>query len=470
MVFSSTIFLFVFLPITLIGYYFLPARAKNFYLLLMSILFYAYGEPKFVFVMLLCILGNYIAGRGIECVREKELWIRRSVLILTIILNLSILFYCKYYDFFISNVNAVTGLEIPLRHIVLPIGISFFTFQAMSYVFDLYLGKVQVQKNLLNLALYVALFPQLVAGPIVRYKDINKQIEERMHTVDLFAEGIKRFITGLTKKIVIANQMAVVADTIFAMNTGDLTALLTWIGAIAYMMQIYFDFSGYSDMAIGLGKMFGFTFLENFNYPYISQSITEFWRRWHISLSSWFRDYIYIPLGGSRTGNVYFNLSVVFLVTGLWHGAAWTFVLWGIWHGIFMLLERVARNKGSYFKFPSFLKRLYTILVVIIGWVLFRSTSIDLAIDYLQVMFGFSGRPIYDVYAFSLLQENGVMLILSAIFSTPVLPKLKQLFVKTEKSKLVLQGVGVIVYLVMFFIAIAFTVTSTYNPFIYFNF
>lgn len=362
----------------------------------MSIFFYAYGEPKFVFVMLLCILGNYIAGLIIEQTKEKSLFLRRCILLATVVFNLSILFYCKYYDFFVSNVNALTGLEIPLRHIVLPIGISFFTFQAMSYVFDLYLGKVSVQRNLLKLALYVALFPQLVAGPIVRYKDVNEQINFRVHSIDLFVEGIKRFITGLTKKIIIANQMALVADTIFEMPTTDLSVLLAWLGAIAYMMQIYYDFSGYSDMAIGLGRMFGFTFLENFNYPYISRSITEFWRRWHISLSSWFKDYIYIPLGGSRKGNVYFNISVVFLVTGLWHGAAWTFLLWGIWHGIFRILERVGSKMDLPFHIPNGIQWIYTMLVVIVGWVLFRATSIDAAVSYLQIMFGFSGQPLFE--------------------------------------------------------------------------
>ena len=304
----------------------------------------------------------------------------------------------------------------------------------------------------------------------MRYSDIAEQIQIRTHSFDMFADGVKRFAIGLAKKVIIANQVALAADSIFGLATSDLTVLLAWLGALTYMIQIYFDFSGYSDMAIGLGKMFGFKFLENFNYPYISQSITEFWRRWHISLSSWFRDYIYIPLGGNRTGNVYVNLSVVFLVTGLWHGAAWTFVLWGIWHGIFILIERVGKQHNIQLKLPIVAKWFYTMLVVIIGWVLFRSNTLGQALDYLRVMFGFSGQPIFNQYTIFMLKENAVLLVFASLFSTPVVKKAKDIFSKTNFTDNILTILSPCVYLVVLIVSIAFTVTSTYNPFIYFNF
>jgi alginate O-acetyltransferase complex protein AlgI len=344
MLFSSTIFLFVFLPCTLLGYFLIRKELRNAFLLMMSICFYAYGEPKFVFSMLAFILFSYVGGWLVELTRKFSKTKRRLVLVATLSVNLSLLIFNKYYDFFIYNVDSVFGLSIPLKNIVLPIGISFFTFQGISYIIDLYLGKIPLQKNLLKIALYISLFPQLVAGPIIRYIDIKEQIDSRTVDLERFAYGIKRFIIGLGKKVIIANSFAVWADYFFASNPSSLSVVGAWAGAISYALQIYFDFSGYSDMAIGLGKMFGFHFLENFNYPYISHSIQEFWRRWHISLSTWFKDYIYIPLGGNRSGSVYINLLIVFSLTGFWHGASWNFIVWGLWHGMFLIAERFFRT------------------------------------------------------------------------------------------------------------------------------
>lgn len=342
MVFSSVEFLFVFLPITLAGYYLIRRDLKNVFLLLMSLLFYAIGEPKFVWIMVASIVVNYLSGLLVwkaKSFGNKPL--EKFGLLISIIVNLSILFYFKYYDFAVSNINGLFGTNIALKHIALPIGISFFTFQGMSYVLDVYMNKAEVQKNPLNIALYISLFPQLVAGPIVRYSDVNNQIACRKETVEDFAEGVKRFILGFGKKVIISDTLGMVADRVFDSNNYiNISVLLAWLGGISYMLQIYYDFSGYSDMAIGLGKMLGFKFNENFNYPYIASSVRDFWRRWHISLSTYFRDYVYIPLGGNRKGNVYVNLSIVFLLTGIWHGASWNFIIWGVWHGIFQLIER----------------------------------------------------------------------------------------------------------------------------------
>ncbi len=469
MVFSSVIFIFAFLPFTMTGYFIIRKELRNAFLLVMSLLFYAWGEPKFVFVMIASIVANYIMGLLIDKTKNGALFERRLVLLVAVVLNLSILFYYKYFDFFISNINNIAKTNFPLEHIALPIGISFFTFQGMSYIFDLYLGNVRVQKNFINIALYIALFPQLIAGPIVRYIDVNEQIVNRKISLEKFSEGIKRFIIGLSKKIIISNAFAVVADSAFDMPAGTVPLALAWMGAVAYTFQIYFDFSGYSDMAIGLGKMLGFEFLENFNYPYISKSVTEFWRRWHISLSTWFRDYIYIPLGGNRKGNVYFNLLIVFFVTGLWHGASWNFIVWGLWHGLFLIAERVIRNKNISIKMPSVIKWLYTIFVVIIGWVMFRAVTLSDALAYIGCMFSFGGELINGT-GILLLRENILLFVVAVIGCLPILPKIREMSetkVIFAKAKSFASPVA---YIVMFVIAISFTVTSTYNPFIYFNF
>ncbi len=468
MVFSSTIFLFMFLPATLLGYYLIRHELRNVFLLLMSLLFYAAGEPKFVFVMLLSIVANYLLGLLIWYSKNKTIWFQRVFLILSLFVNLGILFYYKYYDFAIGNINSMFGSEVSLRHIVLPIGISFFTFQGMSYVLDVYLGKSEVQKNPINVALYIALFPQLIAGPIVRYSDINKEIASRRENINDFASGVQRFTVGLAKKVILSNNFALLADYAFNMPSEQLEVGLAWLGAIAYTFQIYFDFSGYSDMAIGLGRMFGFHFLENFNYPYIAQSVTNFWRRWHISLSSWFRDYVYIPLGGNRTGNVYLHLLTVFFLTGLWHGASWNFVVWGLWHGMFLIVERLARNRSTTVSLPSAVKWLYTMLVVVIGWVFFRAENLSAAVSYLQSMFGLNSiAGQMTMYA---LQDYGVTFILGIICMLPILHKYK---VWREKSDLHQRASYILEPLlcgILLLLGIAFTVSSAYNPFIYFNF
>lgn len=470
MVFSSTIFLFLFLPVVLIIYYLLPKiKYKNVFLLIASFVFYGYGEHKFVFIMILSIIINYILGFIVEYAKKYSLIYRRISLLLVVLVNVGLLFYYKYYDFFIENANSIFGLELPLKHIVLPIGISFFTFQIMSYLFDLYLNKVKLQKNPLKLGLYIALFPQLIAGPIVRYIDIAEQIDNRTFSVDYFAEGLKRFIIGLGKKIIIANSFASVADSIFAMSPSDMSIMLAWGGAIAYTLQIYFDFSGYSDMAIGLGYMLGFKFLENFNYPYIAKSVQDFWRRWHISLSSWFRDYVYIPLGGNRTGNVYINLLIVFFVTGLWHGASWNFVLWGLWHGLFLIIERLLRNsKLQNIKVPYIFTWFYTMIVVIVGWVMFRAVDMTYAYNYIKVMFGIGSNELVGSLVIKYMNEYLVILIIAVLSSTPLL---KNLSILIERYNITFSYISKYAFLIiLFWLSIIYTVASTYNPFIYFNF
>lgn len=373
----------------------LKIEYRNAFLLLASLGFYAWGEPTFVFVIILSILINYIFGLGIHFASSKNAVFSKVMMLIGVAANCGLLFYFKYFDFFISSINNLTGAGFSLRHIILPIGISFFTFQGLSYVIDVYSGKVKVQTNLLKFALFKAFFPQLIAGPIVRYVDVHDQIDHRVTSVDDFAYGVRRFVMGLGKKVILANTLGQVADNIFALPPHQNTMATAWIGAICYAFQIYFDFSGYSDMAIGLARMFGFRFKENFDFPYISKSISEFWRRWHISLSSWFKDYLYIPLGGNRRGNVYINLLIVFLVTGLWHGAAWNFIVWGLWHGLFQIFERVLKKKNFSITIPKFISWVYTSLVVLIGWVLFRASTLTEAVDYLKVMFGIQ-RP-FDV-------------------------------------------------------------------------
>ncbi len=468
MVFSSTFFIFAFLPITLGGYYLIRKDFRNAFLLLMSLIFYAVGEPKFVFVMMASIVANYLLGLAIWQIKDQSVPFKRVLLVIAIIANLGLLFYYKYYDFAINNINLLFGTNLLLKHIALPIGISFFTFQGMSYVFDVYMGKTAIQKNPLNVALYIALFPQLIAGPIVRYSDINREIVERHESVDDFALGVKRFTIGLAKKIILANSFALLADQAYSTPFEQLGAGLAWLGALAYTLQIYYDFSGYSDMAIGLARMFGFHLLENFNYPYIACSIQDFWRRWHISLSTWFRDYVYIPLGGNRRGNVYLHLFVVFLLTGLWHGASWNFVVWGLWHGAFLIVERLFRGKKSTIQVPRVIKWIYTMLIVIIGWVFFRAPNLLDAVKYLKCMMGLVS--VSNNSAFYALQDYWVTFVLGIIFMLPVIrgyQHLRDEYVVINKTAKVIDPV---VWAALLIVSIAFTVSSTYNPFIYFNF
>ena len=383
MVFSSLTFLCIFLPVVLALYYLLPTlRIRNVLLIVVSLLFYAYGEPVYVLLMIASIIINYIFGRLLGTENKKK---RQWILAIAVIINIGLLVVFKYLDMMVQTVNQLCGSEIPLAGLALPIGISFFTFQALSYVIDVYRREVEPQKNLWNVMLYISFFPQLIAGPIVKYHDIQEQIDNRNTDVKEIAEGLRRFIIGLSKKVLISNTMAVTADALFAAGAGELNILSAWIAAIAYMLQIYFDFSGYSDMAIGLGHMFGFRFLENFRYPYISSNIQEFWRRWHISLSTWFKEYLYIPLGGNRKGKARtcLNKMIVFFSTGLWHGANWTFVLWGLWHGVFLLFEQVCPVK----KLPKVLAHIYALIVVCVGFVMFRADTFGQGMFMIGTMF-----------------------------------------------------------------------------------
>lgn len=471
MVFVSPIFLFLFLPATLILYglsCLTRCKAlKNGSLLACSLAFYAWGGVKYALLLMASTVVNYVFGRLLE--RERG---RKTVLVVSVIYNVGILFFFKYLNFFADTARSAAGLlhlgwnlEIPA--ITLPIGISFFTFQIMSYVFDVYSRKVEVQKNILDLALYIMLFPQLIAGPIVRYIDVNQEIKERHTDMDMVHDGIIRFMIGFCKKIFLANSMGYTADRIFA-RVYELNTPYAWLGAVCYALQIYMDFSAYSDMAIGLGKLFGFHFLENFRYPYISLNIREFWRRWHISLSSWFRDYVYIPLGGSRrgTGKTYRNLLIIFLLTGFWHGANWTFLAWGIFHGIFLVLER--GTFGNFLeRLPRWLKRVYTLVVVLIGWVFFRCNTITEALVYLKAMFAFDFGH-FNVYQIleCLDLEFVLMAAASLIGCLPFAPAWKARFGEN-------QAVGLATDLGLFFLfacGVFYMVGADFNPFIYFRF
>jgi alginate O-acetyltransferase complex protein AlgI len=467
MVFSSSVFIFMFLPLSLVSYYISGKKIKNYILLLASLFFYAWGGMNYLKVLIISILINYIFGLLLDKTIDKK-HLRMFFLILGIILNLALLFYYKYYDFFLENINTIFNMNLELKKIVLPIGISFFTFQGMSYIIDIYRNDGKVNKNIFSVALYISLFPQLVAGPIIKYKAVDEQIRNRKESIDYFSYGINRFVIGLGKKIIISDMLGAISDNIFLLaNSSGIDMITAWIGAICYTLQIYFDFSGYSDMAIGLGHLFGFKFPENFNYPYISRSITEFWRRWHISLSTWFKEYLYIPLGGNRRGNVYFNLVVVFLVTGLWHGASWNFVIWGLWHGLFMIIERLIRDKAWYKKIPLITKIFITLFIVIIGWVLFKATTLKEGLRYLSIMFGlvnFSNITFEFTYFIS--RKFILLIIIGIIASTPI-PK--NIFNRYKGIK-AFELIKTILIILLFIVLIIFMVNSTYSPFIYFQF
>ncbi|OGO78281.1 MAG: alginate O-acetyltransferase [Clostridiales bacterium GWB2_37_7] len=470
MLFSSLMFIFVFLPTVIFLYYISPAKLKNFVLLIFSLFFYGYGEPKSLFIMLLSISMNYLFGLLVDKYRSSKTQ-AYTILTLSAIGNLSIIGYYKYTDFFIENFNALFGLSVPLLHVIMPIGISFFTFQGMSYVIDVYRAQGKAQKNPLNVALYISLFPQLIAGPIVRYQTVAEQINERHVDLDKFASGIEKFILGLSKKVLIANSMGLIADEVFAFPTSQLSVLLSWVGVLAYTAQIYFDFSGYSDMAIGLGRMFGFEFFENFNYPYISKSITEFWRRWHISLCSWFRDYVYIPLGGNRASRskLIRNIMIVWLLTGLWHGAAWNFIVWGLYFALLLLLEKFLIGRFLQ-KLWLPLQHLYALLFIVLGWLWFRAESLSYAIGYLTSMLGLGGQPIISTQALYYIVEYKFEFIAAIVASMPIYPLLQ--------AKLKNSGIGLflnyyikyLVLIVLFGLCIMYLLNSTFNPFIYFRF
>lgn len=390
------------------------------------------------------------------------------------VFNISLLGIFKYSNFFIDNINSLFNMNLNIPTIALPLGISFFTFQTMSYVIDVYRHDGKVQNNIFDLALYISLFPQLVAGPIVRYETVDNQISNRKHSMDKFADGVNRFIIGLGKKVIYSNQLGLIADSVFAAQVSELSTLEAWLGIICYTLQIYFDFSGYSDMAIGLGKMFGFDFFENFNYPYISQSVSEFWRRWHISLGSWFRDYVYIPLGGNRVSPIkqYRNLFIVWSLTGIWHGANWTFMAWGLYYGILIALEKAFLDKLLK-KLPQIFRHIYLVFIVMIGWVFFRAENITQAIDFIRVLGGISVNPIYNNSFISYINESGFIVILAIIFSAPVLPNVKSMLELNHKklveSKFMYATHSACLMSIMFIIVVIL-VNSTYNPFLYFRF
>ena len=466
MVFSSTIFLCVYLPLVLLGYYICPKKGRNLFLLIASLVFYAWGEPKYVFLMIFSILVNYIFGRLMDKHRENKKRLK-LMLVLSVVIDIGLLSVFKYTDFIITNVNAIFGANFDLLNIALPIGISFYTFQAMSYTIDVYRDDVRVQKNLIDFGMYITMFPQLIAGPIVRYADVQDQLAERSVTTADFSEGVMRFVVGLGKKVLLANQMGAVWSDIYALG-GDVSALMAWTGAIAYTFQIYFDFSGYSDMAIGLGRMFGFKFPENFRYPYQSVSITDFWRRWHITLSTWFKEYLYIPLGGNRRGltRQALNLLIVWSLTGFWHGAGWNFVLWGLYYFVILFIEKLFLLKALD-KLPKFFRHVYALLLIIIGWVIFASDDVSVLLPFLGSMFGANGAiGGMDVYT---LLTKAVLLIICCVASTE-LPK--KLFLSAagamnEKAAFTLKSVLTIALLALSMILL---IGDSYNPFLYFRF
>lgn len=466
MVFSSTIFLCVYLPLVLLGYYICPKKGKNLFLLIVSLIFYAWGEPKYVFLMIFSILVNYVFGLLMDKHRENKKRLK-LMLVISVIIDLGLLSVFKYTDFIITNINSVFGAGFDLLNIALPIGISFYTFQAMSYTIDVYRDDVRVQRNLIDFGMYITMFPQLIAGPIVRYSDVQDQLAERNVTAADFSEGIMRFVVGLGKKVLLANQMGAVWTQIYALG-GDISALMAWTGAVAYTFQIYFDFSGYSDMAIGLGRMFGFKFPENFRYPYESVSITDFWRRWHITLSTWFKEYLYIPLGGNRRGlaRQALNLLIVWTLTGFWHGAGWNFVMWGLYYFAILFIEKLFLLKALD-KLPRLFRHAYALLLIVIGWVIFASDDVSVMLPYLGSMFGANGAlGGMDVYT---LLTRAALMVICCVASTE-LPR--RLFVTAagkmnEKAAFTVKSVLTLALLAL---SVVFLIGDSYNPFLYFRF
>lgn len=466
MLFSSIPFLYYFLPSVLILYFIAPKKLKNTVLMLSSLVFYGWGEPKYVILMIASIVIGYFSGILIEAFSEKKL--SKVFLGISVAVNLGFLAYFKYADFFIENFNTVTGLSVSLLRIALPIGISFYTFQILSYTIDVYRKDVPAQKNIINLAAYITMFPQLIAGPIVRYSDIAKQLDERTHSFENFSKGIRRFILGLGKKILIANSLGELCDIFKASD--DKSVLFYWLYAVAFGLHVYFDFSGYSDMAIGLGRLFGFHFSENFNYPYISKSATEFWRRWHMSLGTWFRDYVYIPLGGNRVSKIrwFFNIFVVWFLTGFWHGAAWNFIIWGLFFAVLLVLEKLVLLK--YLNKTKVLSRIYTLVAVGISFVIFNATDMKEAFSYIGGMFGAGDVPLASTEFFYYLKSFAVTLVIGIIGATPIVKKaVEKVFENTKASKFIwiLEPVGLVVLLA---VMTAYLVDGSFNPFLYFRF
>ena len=463
MLFTSISFLYYFLPIVLILYFITPKKYRNYILLIFSIIFYMYGEPKYVILMLVEILVAYFGTILIDKYKSKEIFL------ITIIIHIGLLCIFKYTDLFITTINSIFKSNINLFNIALPIGISFYTFQILSYVIDVYRGKVKVQKNILKLATYVSLFPQLIAGPIVRYETICDELDNRDETIEKFSLGVRRFIIGLAKKVLIANMLGELCTKFSLVD--ERSVLFYWIFAIGYMLQVYFDFSAYSDMAIGLGKMFGFTFLENFNYPFISKSITEFWRRWHISLSSWFKDYVYIPLGGSRNGTLKLvrNIFIVWALTGIWHGAAYNFILWGLFIGLLLVIEKLWLGKYIS-KLPKFLRSVYVLFFIMISFIIFNAESLNDAIYNIKGLFGFNKEVFINNYTIYYLKSYLIVLIIAIFGATPLL---KNIVEKLRKNKTINNLINVLepIFLVILLLLVtAYLIDSSYNPFLYFRF
>lgn len=468
MVFSSVLFLFYFLPVVLTIYFISPRKYKNFILLVSSLFFYSWGEPKYIWIMIFSTVLDYTCGRFVHYYSESGDLSRAKVWLgVSIFGNLGLLGFFKYSNFLISNINNVLGFNIPLLNLVLPIGISFYTFQTMSYTIDVYRGDTEVQNNIISFGTYVTLFPQLIAGPIVRYQTVAEEIDNRVESYDLFSEGIKRFILGLGKKVLLANNIGMLWDNISKMS--NIPLLTAWIGIFAFSFQIYFDFSGYSDMAIGLGKIFGFNFLENFDYPYMSKSITEFWRRWHISLGTWFKEYVYIPLGGNRKGKVNHirNILIVWGLTGIWHGASWNFLLWGLYFGIILIMEKLFLL-NILKKLPSFIGRIYSIFLILISWVIFAFDSLGSGLNYIKILFRFGDINLLDNRSLYLLYTNILLFLILTIGSTDIPKKIwNHIKNKSNKGGWIIENVFLIL---VFLLSIAYLVDQSYNPFLYFRF
>jgi len=473
MIFSSILFLLYFLPFVLTVYFIFPRKYRNLILFLSSLFFYSWGEPKYIWIMLFSTVVDYTCGRMVYYYKTNNNRNRsKAWLGVSIVVNLGLLSFFKYSDFLISNTNNMFNLGIPLLNIALPIGISFYTFQTMSYTIDVFRGDTKVQKNVISFGTYVTLFPQLIAGPIVRYQTVAEEIDNRVETFDLFGEGVKRFIIGLGKKVILANGIGLLWDKVSHTNMSNIPVLTAWMGILAFGFQIYFDFSGYSDMAIGLGKIFGFNFLENFNYPYMSKSITEFWRRWHMSLGTWFKEYLYIPLGGNRKGKIMNirNILIVWILTGIWHGASWNFAVWGLYFGIILILEKLF-ILNFLKKMPNYISRFYTLLLVFISWVIFAFDSLNEGIKYIKIMFGLSGVKLMDNTTLYLLYTN-IFIFLILIIGSTDLPKRSWIFI-SEKFKNKQTTMFILENLFLFsilIISIAYLVDQSYNPFLYFRF
>ena len=466
MVFSSIVFLYIFLPIMLLIYFIVPSKLKNGVMILASLVFFAWGEIRYIFIMLILAVMDFICGKKITKYQNNK---KKKIffLMINVVVNLGILFFFKYADFIITNINNLTGFSIPLLNIPLPIGVSFNTFQSLSYIIDVYRGTVKCEKSFYNYLTYTTLFPQIIAGPIVRYETVDEELETKNISMDNFSAGMKRFIIGLGKKVLIANSVGALWNTIETENYIELSMLFAWVGIIAFALQIYFDFSGYSDMAIGLAQIFGMKFDENFNYPYISKSITEFWRRWHITLGSWFKDYVYIPLGGNRKGLAIQirNILIVWFLTGAWHGASWNFILWGVYFGIILTLEKLFLLKFLE-KLPKIIRHIYSIVVILISWVIFAFEDLSKVMEYIKAMF--INTNLWDSEAFYYLQNYGFIICIGVICSIPVWKKLKEkIDSKNSKTLEVITSFGYVAILVL---STASLVTNSFNPFLYFRF